>query len=343
MGSVKDLTVIKNPTIDHPGIGRFTFSDRYSVFDWGEMPDNIPDKGKSIAILASYFFEKLTEMGIPTHYLGLIEEGKTKKLSHLKFPSDTMEIKLLRVIKPELKNGVYDYTAYKNEKGNFLIPIEVIYRNYLPEGSSVFKRIQRGEISPADLGLTQMPVPNQKLDKPILDVSTKLEITDRYMNWDEAMKISGMNENELQSLKQLTLTINSLITQEFSRIGLINEDGKIELGFDSNRNLIIVDVLGTLDECRFTYEGLPVSKEIARIYYRNTDWAKAVDEAKAKDRQHWKEICTIQPPHLPERLVMLISQLYRICTNLITGKEWFAGVPSLDTIVGEIKKELKLQ
>lgn len=342
MGSVKDLTIIQNPSRDHFGIGRFTFSDRYSVFDWGEMPDNIPEKGKSIAVLAAYFFEKLTEMGISTHYIGLVEDGKAKGLKYLYSPSNMMEIKLLRVIKPELKNGIYDYTLYKNEKGNFLIPIEVIYRNYLPTGSSVFKRLERGEISPSDLGLTQMPTPNQKLDTPILDVSTKLEITDRYMSWAEATTLSGMNEQELQTLKQLTLTINSLITEEFNKIGLINEDGKIEVGFDSDRNLMVVDVFGTLDECRFTYEGLPVSKEIARIYYRNTDWAKAVEEAKAKDRQHWKEICALQPPHLPERVVILISQIYCSCTNLITGKEWFKNIPPLNIIVQEIKKELKL-
>jgi len=69
MGSVKDLTIIQKPTQTETGIGRFVFSDRYSVFDWGEMPDIIPDKGKSIAVLASYFFEKLNEMGIQTHYL----------------------------------------------------------------------------------------------------------------------------------------------------------------------------------------------------------------------------------------------------------------------------------
>jgi len=342
MGSVKDLTIIQKPTQTETGIGRFVFSDRYSVFDWGEMPDIIPDKGKSIAVLASYFFEKLNEMGIQTHYLGLIEDGKTKSLKNLLSPSKIMEIKLLRVIKPEFKNGIYDYSPYKNEKGNFLIPIEVIYRNYLPAGSSVFKRIERGELSPEDLGLAQMPTPNQKLEKPILDVSTKLEITDRYMSWNEAMSISGMNEKELELLKQLTLKINSLITNEFNKIDLINEDGKIEVGFDSNRNFIVVDVLGTLDECRFTYEGLPVSKEIARIYYRNTDWAKAVDEAKVKDRQHWKEICALQPPHLPKNIVILISQIYRSCTNLITGKEWFKDVPNLKTIVEDIKKELKL-
>jgi len=33
MGSVKDLEVLKKPTKARMGVGRFHFSDRYSVFD----------------------------------------------------------------------------------------------------------------------------------------------------------------------------------------------------------------------------------------------------------------------------------------------------------------------
>jgi phosphoribosylaminoimidazole-succinocarboxamide synthase len=64
MGSVKDLEVLKEPGKNDARIGRFRFSDRYSVFDWGEMPDNIPGKGAAIAILGAYFFERLEEEGI---------------------------------------------------------------------------------------------------------------------------------------------------------------------------------------------------------------------------------------------------------------------------------------
>ena len=100
MGSVKDLKIIKVATKQEHGIGRFIYSDRYSVFDWGEMPDKIPNKGESIAILGAYFFEKLEKIGIPTHFLGLVEKDKVKKLADVEFPSNTMQIKLLRVIKP---------------------------------------------------------------------------------------------------------------------------------------------------------------------------------------------------------------------------------------------------
>ena len=50
MGSVKDLEVIKQPTQEAMGIGRFHFSDRYSVFDWGEMPDHIGAKGAALCL-----------------------------------------------------------------------------------------------------------------------------------------------------------------------------------------------------------------------------------------------------------------------------------------------------
>lgn len=95
-----------------------------------------------------------------------------------------------------------------------------------------------------------------------------------------------------------------------------------------------------MDECRFTFDGLPVSKEIARVYYRNTAWYQAVEEAKNKDRQRWKEICRLTPEPLPPRLKLLISQIYCACTNEITEKEWFKDVPSLKEILKEIRNFL---
>jgi phosphoribosylaminoimidazole-succinocarboxamide synthase len=338
MGSVKDLTIKKNATTDTHGRARFIFSDRYSVFDWGEMPDHIPNKGASIALLGAYFFERLATMGIRSHYVGLVEDNQVKRLSEIRRPTNVMEVKLVRVVEPPYVDDQYDYSVYKREKGNFLIPLEVIYRNSLPPGSSVFKRLKEGQITPRDLGLDKEPVPHQKLKTPILDVSTKLEITDRYLTWSEAREMTGMTEDELAHLMDLVHTVNDLITDEFSKIGFLNEDGKIEVGFDEKRRLMVVDVVGTLDECRFTYNGIPVSKEIARVYYRTTDWFQAVEEAKKKDRQHWKEICRLAPDPLPPQFRLLVSQIYSACTNEVTGKTWFEGIPPLKNVLDVVKR-----
>lgn len=340
MGSVKDLQIISSPSNTEPGVGRFVFSDRYSVFDWGEMPDHIPQKGRSLAIIGAYFFEKIEMMGIMTHYIAMIEDSSRKRLKNLREPSDTMEVQLLRVIKPDLKDGEYDYSRYKDLQENFLIPLEIIYRNSLPEGSSVFKRLETGKLRLEDIGLKEMPAPGQDLPEPIFDVSTKLEVTDRYISWDEAVEMAGLKDGELYEIKDVLMKINSLITEEYARIGLKNEDGKIELGFGPERKLMVVDVVGTPDECRFTYQGIPVSKEIARIYYRKTSWYEKVEEAKRKDRQNWKSLVKEGPEPLPERLKELIGYIYQGCANELTGREWFKGVPPLKEVLEEIREYL---
>ena len=336
MGSVKDLEVLKKPNQNEFGLGRFIFSDRYSVFDWGEMPDYIENKGRSLCISAAYFFEKLEKMGIKTHYIGLVENGEPKKLAEIKNLPNTMEVKMVRVLKPTQKNFAYDYSVYKNEKNNLLIPLEIIYRNSLPQGSSVFKRLEEGSLKLEDLDLTKMPVPGQDLEKPLLDVSTKLESSDRYMNWIEAQEISHLSSQEMDGIKKITLSINQLITEEAKKMGLKYEDGKIELAFDEQRKLLVVDVLGTLDECRFTFEGMPVSKEIARIYYRKTDWYKELMEAKKQYGLNWKEKVSTKPSPLPVDLKRLISMTYCAFANEVTGKTWFSGIPSMKEILKEI-------
>jgi phosphoribosylaminoimidazole-succinocarboxamide synthase len=78
IGSVKDLKILKEPDENNLGKARFIFSDRYSVFDWGDIPDYIPNKGSAIALLGAYFFERLSERGVSTHYIRLVEEERLK-------------------------------------------------------------------------------------------------------------------------------------------------------------------------------------------------------------------------------------------------------------------------
>jgi phosphoribosylaminoimidazole-succinocarboxamide synthase len=339
MGSVKDLTVLRAAGSDGHGVGRFHFSDRYSVFDWGEMPDQIAGKGQALCIIGAYFFEKLEAMGLNTHYLGVVEDGVAKKLADARGPVDTMEVKLVQVLKPFVHGDNYDYSMYSTKLSNNLIPLEVIYRNTLPAGSSVFRRLKDGSLQLSEIGLSQMPAENTVLDTPILDASTKLEVTDRYLSWAEAQTISALTDSEIQDLKDAVTMINNVITETVEKIGLTNEDGKVEFAFNELRKLMLVDVLATPDECRFNYKGLPVSKEVARIYYRKTDWYPAIEAAKKKDRAHWKEICAVKPQPLPGKVATLIAQMYQAFCNEVTGRKWF-GVPALVTVLDELHREL---
>jgi phosphoribosylaminoimidazole-succinocarboxamide synthase len=258
-----------------------------------------------------------------------------------------MEFHLVNVIQPKIRkeNGqiLYDYSVFTQQLTNFLIPLEIIYRNSLPENSSVFRRLKNGLIKPEDLGLDHYPIPGERLAKPIFDVSTKLEKKDRYITWKEAQRIAGLSDWEVDQLENLLLKINHTITEIASKALLVNEDGKVEFAFDPERKLMVVDVVGTLDECRFTFKGLHISKEIARQYYRRTKWYIDVESAKreadAKGVKDWKSLCRSQPPPLEPELLKIISQIYMATANAFLERKLF-DVPRLVDIVASYKDYL---
>jgi phosphoribosylaminoimidazole-succinocarboxamide synthase len=345
LGSVKDLQIIMKPTEATLGSGRFLFSDRYSVFDWGEMPDHIDGKGAALCLMGAYCFEQLEKIGVKTHYRGLVnDKGKAVKVADLKQPSCIMEVALVNIYKPKTtvvnSKIVHDYSAYTSMLKNCLIPLEIIYRNGLPDGSSVFKRLAQGKVTLKDLGLDHQPKPGEQLTKPIFDVSTKLEETDRYITWTDAQKIAGLTGQDLCDVKATLLKADETITNAASKAGLKNEDGKIELAFDDKRKLMVVDVLGTLDECRFTYGGVHVSKEVARQYYKNTRWYSDLEQAKleseAKGIKDWKTLVKSQPPKLDPRLKTIISQMYMTTANEMTGHKLFDS-PKLSKVIDDYK------
>jgi phosphoribosylaminoimidazole-succinocarboxamide synthase len=299
--------------------------------------------------MGAYCFEQLEKKGVKTHYKGLVDsDGEVVKFSELKQPSSIMEVSLVNVYKPQTSviNGkiMHDYSIYTSPLKNCLIPLEIIYRNGLPDGSSVFKRLEQAKITLKDLGLDHYPKPGEQLDKPIFDVSTKLEETDRYVTWQEAQKISGLTDQESVDVKAVLLKADETITEIASKAGLKNEDGKIELAFDGKRRLMIVDVVGTLDECRFTYSGVHVSKEVARQFYKKTGWYTDLEQAKktaeAKGMQDWKALCKSQPPKLDAQLKAIISEMYMAAANEMTSRKLF-GTPKLSEVITNYKQYMK--
>ena len=332
MGSVKDLEIVEKPTKTAMGVGRFHFSDRYSIFDWGAMPDHIEGKGAALCLMGAYCFEKLEEKDIKTHYRGLVDNsGKLVTFEELREPTTIMKFSLVNVFRPETyrKNGKlkYDYSSFTRNLRNCLIPLEIMYRNGLPEGSSIFERLEHGLITFEQLGLDHYPQPGEWLSKPIFDVSTKLEEKDRYVTWREAQEIAGLADEEMEEVKALLSKVNETITHIALKADLKNEDGKIELAFNPERRLMVVDVAGTLDECRFTFDGLHVSKENARQFYRNTVWFRAVEEAKKKAEMEgvkdWRKMCQPSPSKLDPSLKTILSEMYMAAANELTGRKLF--------------------
>ena len=346
MGSVKRVVVLEEPEENKMGVGAFYFSDDYSVFDWGKMPDTIKDKGKALNIMSAAVFEAAEKEGINTHYVGVDAFYYRPKIKVLDLtqPTRVMQVKLVRVVKPEIVNGKYNYDEYHAQGNNtVLIPLEVIYRNSLPKGSSVFRRLDKGQTTYQELGLDHMPVPGEILDKPILDVSTKLEETgDRYLSWNEAAEIAGLSENDLNGVKEILMQTNDLITRFAEKLNLYNADGKIELAYDDKGNIMLVDVLGTLDECRFLYqngdEQIHVSKQVARDFYKTTKWyddvTKTKDLAEKQGIEEWRTLCPSQPEKLPNDFKEIIENMYMATANEMSENYLFE-VPSLQETINQ--------
>ncbi|MGC9310899.1 MAG: phosphoribosylaminoimidazolesuccinocarboxamide synthase [Candidatus Aenigmatarchaeota archaeon] len=252
----------------------FTFSDDYSVFDWGQMPDEIPGKGAALCMIGAYFFEEAEKIGVNTHYLGIGSEKaeEFQRLESVDSPSNRMKVNLVNVIQPRYVGGKYDYSAYVEKPKNVLIPLEVIYRNSLPPTSSVWRRLERGELTPEDMGLGHYPKPGERFDEPWFDYSTKLEPKDRYMLAPEAQRIARLSDEEFEEVNRNLGAVESIINSRVNQLGLTNEDGKIELAHTPDREVMVVDVTGTPDECRFVDKqtGLPLSKDVVRTIYKRT-------------------------------------------------------------------------
>jgi phosphoribosylaminoimidazole-succinocarboxamide synthase len=107
---------------------------------------------------------------------------------------------------------------------------------------------------------------------------------------------------------------------------------------------MIVDVVGTLDECRFTYDGVHVSKEIARQFYKKTSWYTDLEQAKKaaeiKGIQDWKALVKSQSPKLDPQLKKIISEMYMAAANEMTQSELF-DVPKLSEVITKYKDYMK--
>jgi phosphoribosylaminoimidazole-succinocarboxamide synthase len=337
MTSVKEFRIEEEPTADALGRGSFVFTDDYSVFDWGRMPDQIPGKGASLCTMGAFNFELLDFNHIPTHYRGVVEDGTVKDLGECHSAPTEMAIDLVQVPNLRYVDGGYDYDAFYDELGNnYLIPLEIVFRNTVPVGSSLRKRG-----SPADYGLDHDEWPDEVVDlpDPVVEFSTKFEEQDRYLSRDEADEIAG--PAAIDRLEELALAVNHIVTDCADRAGFVHEDGKIECLYHDG-TIKVADVLGTFDENRFSYDGQEVSKEVVRQYYKreHPEWVEAVGEAKqaveGRDIADWRELCDVDPDPLPESVVRAVANLYAAGANAYTGDEWF-DAPDIDDAVDAVR------
>ncbi len=114
-----------------------------------------------------------------------------------------------------------------------IIPLEVVVRNY--SAGSISKRfnIKHGI----------------KFNKPILEFYFKSdELGDPFMNTDHIIHLGLANKAQINRIKKVSLKVNALLKELFSKSGIILVDFKLEYGHFNN-NLLLADEISP-DSCR---------------------------------------------------------------------------------------------
>jgi phosphoribosylaminoimidazole-succinocarboxamide synthase len=311
--STKNLEVLKSPTETEPGIGVFELTDDYSIFHYGKMPDTIPDKGEAICRIAAENFKMLSAAGIPHHFRGITGPR-------------SFEFDLYRLIEPTVRKIRTGERAY-------FIPLQVIFRNSLPQGNSVERRLAAGKITLEELGLKRLPKCGEKLESPIIEFTTKLEEIDRFLTPSEAQEVSGLTDAQFAELKALVLKINKLLVKKAESLGLELADAKGEFAVDRDGRVVVADHVGTPDEMRLLYKGVHVGKQVLRNYYLPSGIEAQVQNwvAKGIPRSTWP----VQH-HVPREMIDATSVIYHSLCELWTGERvWNA--PTLDQAIAQIQ------
>ena len=309
-GSVKEVRGVRGESPWY-----FEFSDRFSVFDWGKMPDSLEKKGIAQAQFSRLLFQYLAKKtGVKTTFLGMAEKN-------------IMKIKPVHIKRPcKKKNGDWDYAAYKDHLQNTLIPLEVVFRFGVPSGSSFLKRANLAYCR--SLGLKRIPKEGDLFDFVIIEFSSKLEDKDRYMNYEEAKEIAGLSSLEFKRLFQVAKQLAEVLCDFFLSSHLQLWDGKFEFAFGRSiggeRELWLADSIGP-DELRLTFADKPLSKEAIRYFYRQDPWYRYMEQAKKMSKKrgekNWQSICREDlrqvPPSLPKEKKQIYSMIYQSLANAV--------------------------
>ena len=317
-GSVKNLWVESHPDDNSLGIGSFEFTNDYSIFDWGKMPQILPDKGEALKRETAHWFRRLGEEGLPTQFIEEIDKTRIK-------------VKLFRKL---------EYSEITGNSKNFMLPLEIIFRNKVTPVSSLYRRFRKGTADPRAYGLPEGFTPQVGetivLPEPTVEFSTKIEETDRYIDDGEAVSLAGITKEELDSVREVALVVNKVVTREVKNRGLDHIDGKIEVAMGSNRELYVCDTVGTSDENRFLYRGMDLSKQMLRDYYILNGWYDELTKAREEGSK------LPEPEEMDPEYLKLVNETYKSLCVAITGEPWGEVEPlSLDEVTKRYQDWIK--
>ncbi|HYJ00047.1 MAG TPA: phosphoribosylaminoimidazolesuccinocarboxamide synthase [Thermoleophilaceae bacterium] len=224
-------------------------SDRISTYD-AVHPTPIPDKGKVLTGLSTFWFERTREI-VPNHLI-----------SYTEVPD---EVRGRGLLVERLK----------------MAQVECVVRGYIT-GSGWKDYQANGAVCGIELpgGLRE----SERLPEPIFTPATKAAVGDHDENvdFDRAAEILGDREL-LEELRRLSLALYELGAEHARERGIILADTKFEFGRRADGTIVLADEVLTPDSSRFWpadgYEpgrGQPsFDKQFVRDWASGSGWDKS--------------------------------------------------------------------
>ena len=260
-------------------------TDRISAFDY-VLGSGIPDKGKVLTQLSSFWFERTTDI-VANH---LLSTDVPDYPEHLRRHADILHGRSMLVRK----------TAP--------VAIECVARGYL-SGSGWKEYVSTGSVCGIALpsGLRE----SDRLPAPIFTPATKAASGhDINISEQEAGRLVGVEL--INRLRELTLELYDHGARHAEANGIILADTKFEFGLMADNSILLIDEVMTPDSSRYWPEdqyapGRPqpsFDKQYVRDYLEQIRWNK-------------------QPPvpSLPEQVVIGTRDKYLEAFHRLTGRE----------------------
>lgn len=254
-------------------------SDRISAFDC--VLGTIPFKGQVLNQLAAFWFERTRDI-VPNHVI------------------DTPDPNVMVVRECEQ------------------LPIEFVVRGYITgvTKTSAWYNYQQGVRNMCGNVLPEGLQKDQKLDKPIITPTTKLEKHDRNISREEAIAEGLIDGETFDEAAEICLKLYEYGVSHAASRGLIFVDTKYEIGRLDGK-LVISDEINTPDSSRYWY---------ADTYQELFD---AGEEQRKLDKEYVRTwlagegfLGDGEPPTIPDDIRVEAAKRYIRAYELITGQSF---------------------
>jgi phosphoribosylaminoimidazole-succinocarboxamide synthase len=256
-------------------------TDRISAFDF-VLDTPIPDKGKVLTKLSSWWFERLADV-VPNHMVDVQVPPE--------FAGRAMACRPLRMVQAEC-----------------------VARGYLA-GSGLGEYRRDGRV--CGIALPEGLEEGSRLPEPIFTPATKAPrgAHDENITFTELSRSAGA---ELAAeLRRITMAVYRVGARLAAERGIIVADTKIELGFDANGTLTLGDEVLTPDSSRFwpadQWRPGRSQPSFDKQYVR--DWLLSPQSG-------WNAKSGQPPPPLPDRVIERTRERYIQAYQRITGLIW---------------------